>query len=85
VDITTNVVSSNSGEVYSIQYYVIKFVSDLLQIANTNHNHMSSKYLFTLVYCTLIICRSKSKWWKQDVLDESLFRRHMYYNYSEQL
>jgi len=32
VDITTNVVSSNSGEVYSIQYYVIKFVSDLLQI-----------------------------------------------------
>ena len=32
--ITTNVVSSNPvhGEVYSIQHYVIKFVSDLRQI-----------------------------------------------------
>jgi hypothetical protein len=31
VSITTEVVSSNSvdGEVYSIQHYVIKFVSDL--------------------------------------------------------
>jgi hypothetical protein len=31
VPITTNVVSSNPvhGEVYSIQYYVIKFISDL--------------------------------------------------------
>ena len=33
VDITTKVVNSNPvhGEVYSIQHYVIKFVSDLLQ------------------------------------------------------
>jgi hypothetical protein len=33
VPITTNAVSSNPahGEVYSIQYYVIKFVSDLRQ------------------------------------------------------
>jgi hypothetical protein len=32
--ITTKVVSLNpaNGEVYSIQYYVIKFVSDLLQV-----------------------------------------------------
>jgi len=32
--IITKVVSSNSahGEVYSMQYYVIKFVSDLLQV-----------------------------------------------------
>jgi hypothetical protein len=32
--ITTNVVSSNPvhGEVYSIQHYVIKFVSDLRQV-----------------------------------------------------
>jgi hypothetical protein len=32
--ITTNVVSSNpaNGEVYSIQHYVIKFVSDLGQV-----------------------------------------------------
>jgi len=30
---TTNVMSSNpSGEVYSIQHYVIKFVSDLRQV-----------------------------------------------------
>jgi hypothetical protein len=34
VSITTKVVSWNPvhGEVYSIQYYVIKFVSDLLQV-----------------------------------------------------
>jgi hypothetical protein len=34
VPITTKGVSSNSvhGEVYSIQYYVIKFVSDLRQV-----------------------------------------------------
>jgi hypothetical protein len=34
VPITTNVVSSNPvhGEVYLIQYYVIKFVSDLRQV-----------------------------------------------------
>jgi len=34
VPITTNVVSSNPvhGEVYSIQQYVIKFVSDLRQV-----------------------------------------------------
>ena len=33
VPITTNVVSeSRSGEVYSIQHYVMKFVSDLWQV-----------------------------------------------------
>ena len=34
VPITTKVVSSNpvNGEVYSIQHYVIKFVSDLRQV-----------------------------------------------------
>ena len=34
VPITTNVVSSNPdhGEVYSIQHYVIKFVSDLQKV-----------------------------------------------------
>ena len=34
VSITTNVVSSNhaNGEVYSIQHYVIKFVSDLREV-----------------------------------------------------
>ena len=34
VPITTNVVNSNlvHGEMYSIQHYVIKFVSDLLQV-----------------------------------------------------
>jgi hypothetical protein len=31
--ITTNVVSSDHGEVYSIQHYVIKFVSDLWQVS----------------------------------------------------
>ena len=35
VPITTNVVSSNPthGEVYLIQHYVIKFVSDLQQVS----------------------------------------------------
>ena len=35
VPITTNVVSSNNthGEEYSIQYYVIKFVSDVQQVS----------------------------------------------------
>jgi hypothetical protein len=34
VPIITNIVNSNPahGEVYSIQYYVIKFVSDLRQV-----------------------------------------------------
>jgi len=34
VPITTNIVSSNptNGEVYTIQHYVIKFVSDLPQV-----------------------------------------------------
>ena len=34
VHITTNIVSSNPahGELYSIQHYVVKFVSDLRQI-----------------------------------------------------
>ena len=36
VPVTTNVVSSNPvhGEVYSIQHYMIKFVSDLRQVAD---------------------------------------------------
>ena len=36
VPITSNVVSSNPthGEVYSIQHYVIKFVSDLRQVGD---------------------------------------------------
>ena len=36
VPITTKVVSSNPvhGEVYSIQHYAIKFVSDLRQLSN---------------------------------------------------
>ena len=35
VPITTNIVSSNPthGEVYLIQHYVIKFVSDLQQVS----------------------------------------------------
>jgi hypothetical protein len=36
VSITTKVVSSNTvrGEVYSMQHYVIKFVSDLQQVSD---------------------------------------------------
>jgi len=41
---TTNVVSSNParGEVYSIQHYVIKFVTDLRQISTTNTTYLQS-------------------------------------------
>jgi hypothetical protein len=50
VIILTSVVSSNPGsaEVYSIQYYVIKFVSDLRQISVTTPstgNPISNRYL----------------------------------------
>jgi hypothetical protein len=39
VPITTNVTSSNSahGEVYSMQHYVIKFVSDVRQVGGFLH------------------------------------------------
>ena len=39
VPITTNIVSLNRahGEVYSIQHYVIKFVSDLQQVDGFRH------------------------------------------------
>jgi hypothetical protein len=42
VSITTEAVSlnpvhANHGEVYSIQHYVIKFVSDLLQVVGFLH------------------------------------------------
>ena len=48
VPITTKVVSSNPvhGEMYSIQHYVIKFVSDLRQISSTNktdHHDITEK------------------------------------------
>jgi hypothetical protein len=44
VYITTNVVSSNPahGEVYSIQHYVIKFVSDFRQIGGFTHRVKST-------------------------------------------
>jgi hypothetical protein len=40
VPITTNIVSSNPvhSEVYSIQHYVIKFVSDLRQVGRVFHD-----------------------------------------------
>jgi hypothetical protein len=44
VPITTNVVSLNSahGEVYLIQHYVIKFVSDLRQVSSFLSSPVSS-------------------------------------------
>jgi hypothetical protein len=43
VPITTKVVSLNSahGEVYSIQQYVIKFVSDLQQVGGFLHHNIT--------------------------------------------
>ena len=51
--ITTKVVSSNTGahgEVYSIQHYVIKYVSDLRQLDGFNWRlRFPLKYMFLLV------------------------------------
>jgi hypothetical protein len=47
VSITTKVESSNRvhGEVYSIQHYVMEFVSDLRQVGGTNNpGNMTSNY-----------------------------------------
>jgi hypothetical protein len=66
VYITTKVVSSNSshGEVYSIQHYVIKFVSDLRQLGvflrvlrvfstNKTDRHDIAEIVFKLVLNTI--------------------------------
>jgi hypothetical protein len=54
VAITTNVASSNpvQGEVYSIQHYLIKFVSDLRQVGGFLRALQStaSWYRYTRVY-----------------------------------
>jgi len=44
---TTNVVSSNiaQGEVYSIQHYVIKFVSDLRQVGGFLRHDITEIFL----------------------------------------
>jgi hypothetical protein len=49
VPIITNVVSSNPvhGEVYSIQYYVIKFVSDLRQVGGFLHKYNTDRHDIT--------------------------------------
>jgi formate/nitrite transporter FocA (FNT family) len=62
---TTNVVSSNpaQGEVYSLQYYVIKFVSDfrqvsgLLWVSSTNKTdcHDIAEILLKVVLKTIIL------------------------------
>jgi hypothetical protein len=68
VPITTYVVSSipTHGEVYSIQYYVIKFVSDLRQVTGFLHvlrfppprynwNLVNTKLLWNMTWCNLLI------------------------------
>jgi hypothetical protein len=47
VPITTNVESLNlaHGEVYSIQHYVIKFVSDLRQVDSFLHHDITEIFL----------------------------------------
>jgi len=56
--ITTRVVSSNSthGEVYSIQYYVIKFVSDLRHVVKLDQiQHDQFKHTSTRVICLYLV------------------------------
>jgi len=67
VPITTNVVSSNTvhGMVYSIQHYVIKVVSDLLQVSvspgtpvsstNKTDHHDITEILFKEVLNTIAL------------------------------
>jgi hypothetical protein len=58
--ITTRVVSSNSthGEVYSIQYYVIKFVSDLRDVVKLDQfQHDQFKHTSTKVICISIFSK----------------------------
>jgi hypothetical protein len=57
VPITTNVVSSNpaNSEVYSIQYYVIKFVSDLRQSGVDCHDITEILLKVVLSTITLIL------------------------------
>ena len=55
VPIITEVMSSNlaHGEVYSIQYYIVKFVSDLRQAGGFHRVHLFSPpiTLTTMIYC----------------------------------
>jgi hypothetical protein len=62
---TTKVVSLNlvHGEVYSIQYYVIKFVSDLRQVdgspvslTNKNDHHDITEIFLKVALNTLMFC-----------------------------
>jgi len=57
VSITTNIISSNPvhGEVYSIQHYVIKFVSDLRQVSSTNKTgrHDTTEILLKMALNTI--------------------------------
>ena len=54
VPITTKVVSSNPahGEVYSIQHYVIKFVSDMRQVDGFFH-HDTTEILLKVMLNTV--------------------------------
>ena len=55
VPTTTNVVSTNPAhdEVYSIQRYVIKFVSDLVQVGDffpvSSTNKLTPRYIWNIV------------------------------------
>ena len=67
--ITTNVVSTNPahGEVYSIQHYVIKFVSDLRQVSgflrvsstNKTDHHDIAEILLKVALKTKILPHNK--------------------------
>jgi hypothetical protein len=56
--ITTKIVSSNPvhGEVYSIQHYVIKFVSDLWQVSGFLQVTYDVMYIFKLQVLLMSLC-----------------------------
>jgi hypothetical protein len=67
VPITTKVVSSNSvhGEVYSIQHYVIKFVSELWWVGGIHrelcYDFTNSMYKFSIILSNVICGLTSTK------------------------
>jgi len=90
VTIRTNVVSSNpfQAEVYSIQHYVIKFVSDLWQvgrfhrITNKTDLHDTTEILLKVVLNTLTLTISQSTNTYFCIQNLPLIRRLIYHTKS---
>jgi hypothetical protein len=74
VPILTKVVSSNTahGEVYSLQHYVIKFVSDLWQVVVYMHKQNFSIDMIYIIKCL-------DMWYMYIVSLVTIYKRHNIY------